>query len=55
MLVGAAGCGKSVIFADKFASLSENYTLTNIPLNFYTSSEMLQKVRARRIRKVLFS
>lgn len=45
MFVGGAGCGKSVIFADKFASLSENYALTNIPLNFYTSSEMLQKVR----------
>lgn len=44
MLVGNAGSGKSVIFDEKLASLSENYSLTNIPLNFYTSSEMLQKV-----------
>lgn len=44
MFVGGAGCGKSVILADKFASLSELYVVTNIPLNFYTSSEMLQKV-----------
>ncbi len=47
MFVGTAGCGKSVIFADKFTTLPESYSLTNIPLNFYTSSEMLQKVYAR--------
>lgn len=44
MFIGGAGCGKSVILGEKFSSLTENYALTNIPLNFYTSSEMLQKV-----------
>ncbi|KAJ8966353.1 hypothetical protein NQ317_001278, partial [Molorchus minor] len=43
MLVGNAGCGKTVLVSDKFASLSDNYIVTTIPFNFYTTSEMLQK------------
>ncbi|KAK4884824.1 hypothetical protein RN001_001095 [Aquatica leii] len=44
MLVGGAGSGKTVIVQDKLSSLSENYAVTNVPFNFYTTSEMLQRV-----------
>lgn len=36
MLVGNAGCGKTVLVNDKLSSLSENYAITNVPFNFYT-------------------
>ena len=38
MLVGNAGVGKTMIIADKLASLPENYAITNVPFNFYTTS-----------------
>jgi len=38
MLVGSAGCGKTVLMNEKLASLSENYAVTNIPFNYYTTS-----------------
>jgi dynein heavy chain len=38
MLVGGMGTGKSVIMMDKLASLSDNYNIANVPLNFYTTS-----------------
>lgn len=38
MLVGGAGSGKSVIISEKLNSLSENYAVTNVPFNFYTTS-----------------
>ncbi|KAF2900340.1 hypothetical protein ILUMI_05842 [Ignelater luminosus] len=44
MLVGNAGSGKTVIVQDKLASLSDNYAVTNVPFNFYTTSEMLQSI-----------
>ncbi|KAK9702182.1 Dynein heavy chain region D6 P-loop domain [Popillia japonica] len=51
MLVGAAGCGKTVLVGEKLASLSENYAVTNVPFNFYTTSEMLQKVLEKPLEK----
>lgn len=44
MLIGGAGSGKSVVVGDKLATLSDKYVVVNIPFNYYTSSEMLQKV-----------
>lgn len=38
MLVGPAGSGKTVLVAEKLAALSENYAVTNVPFNFYTTS-----------------
>lgn len=38
MLVGPAGSGKTVLITEKLASLNENYTVTNVPFNFYTTS-----------------
>lgn len=42
MLVGNAGLGKSVLVGDKLSGLSEDYMVTNVPFNYYTTSEMLQ-------------
>lgn len=45
MLVGNAGCGKTVLINDKLSSLSKDETLvTMLPLNYYTTSLMLQQV-----------
>ena len=38
MLVGNAGVGKTVLVHEKLAALSENYAVTNVPFNFYTTS-----------------
>lgn len=38
MLVGGAGSGKSVIMTDKLADLPDNYSIANVPFNFYTTS-----------------
>ncbi|RLU17527.1 hypothetical protein DMN91_009762 [Ooceraea biroi] len=51
MLVGGAGSGKSVIMAEKLASLSDNYNIANVPFNFYTTSDMLQKVLEKHLEK----
>ncbi|XP_072155544.1 dynein beta chain, ciliary isoform X1 [Bemisia tabaci] len=51
MLVGNAGCGKTVLVAEKLVSLNENYAVANIPFNFYTSSEMLQKILEKPLEK----
>ncbi|CAH1986862.1 unnamed protein product [Acanthoscelides obtectus] len=51
MLVGTAGCGKTVLVKDKLGALSENYAITNVPFNFYTSSEMLQKILEKPLEK----
>lgn len=51
MMVGGAGSGKSVIVIDKLSYLSENYAVTNVPFNFYTTSEMLQKVLEKPLEK----
>jgi dynein heavy chain, axonemal len=51
MLVGGAGSGKSVIVSDKLQSLSDNYAVQNVPFNFYTTSEMLQKILEKPLEK----
>ncbi|TMW50187.1 hypothetical protein DOY81_004746 [Sarcophaga bullata] len=51
MLVGTAGCGKTVLVNEKLQSLSENYAVTTIPFNFYTTSEMLQKILEKPLEK----
>ncbi|XP_055848919.1 dynein beta chain, ciliary isoform X2 [Episyrphus balteatus] len=51
MLVGTAGCGKTVLLNEKLQNLSENYAVANIPFNFYTTSEMLQKILEKPLEK----
>lgn len=52
MLVGNAGCGKTVLINDKLESLDTDETLvTTIPLNYYTNSLMLQQVMEKPLEK----
>lgn len=51
MLVGNAGCGKTVLVNERLQTLSENYAITNVPFNFYTTSEMLQKILEKPLEK----
>uniref|UniRef100_H2YYC1 Uncharacterized protein n=1 Tax=Ciona savignyi TaxID=51511 RepID=H2YYC1_CIOSA len=45
MLVGNAGVGKSVLVNNKLGSLDqEDYVVTNVPFNYYTTSQMLQSM-----------
>ena len=51
MLVGGAGCGKTVLVYDKLQSMKDNYVLTSIPFNHYTTSMMLQGVMEKPLEK----
>ncbi|KAK2575931.1 hypothetical protein KPH14_007294 [Odynerus spinipes] len=51
MLVGTAGCGKTVLVSEKLLQLTENYAVSNVPFNFYTTSEMLQKILEKSLEK----
>ncbi|KAK2582958.1 hypothetical protein KPH14_009015 [Odynerus spinipes] len=51
MLIGSAGSGKSIIVADKLTTLPDNYNFANVPLNFYTTSEMLQRILEKHLEK----
>ena len=45
MLVGGAGCGKTMLIKNILAGLDDNeYMSLNINLNYYTSSKMLQSI-----------
>ena len=51
MLVGGAGCGKTVLVNEKVSQLDDSYMITNVPFNFYYSSEMLQKILEKPLEK----
>jgi len=51
MLIGNAGLGKTVIINDKLSQLGEDYAISNVPFNFYTTSEMLQRVLEKPLEK----
>ncbi|XP_078250276.1 dynein axonemal heavy chain 11-like [Pogona vitticeps] len=51
MLVGNAGVGKTILMMDKLAKLSEEYMVTKVPFNYYTTSAMLQRVLERSLEK----
>lgn len=51
MLVGNAGCGKTVLINDKLTSLDEDTLITMIPFNYYTTSLMLQQVMEKPLEK----
>lgn len=51
MFVGSSGSGKTVLLNDKIANLNDNYLVTHIPLNYYTTSEMLQKILEKPLEK----
>jgi dynein heavy chain len=51
MLVGSAGSGKTVLVNDKLGALPDSYAIANVPFNFYTTSEMLQRVLEKPLEK----
>nr|XP_054501017.1 dynein axonemal heavy chain 17 [Agelaius phoeniceus] len=52
MLVGNAGTGKSVLMWDKLEALgTDEYLVQSVPLNFYTTSAMLQAVLEKPLEK----
>ncbi|XP_018327462.1 dynein beta chain, ciliary [Agrilus planipennis] len=51
MLVGNAGVGKTVLVSEKLSSLSEKFAVCRVPFNFYTTSEMLQKILEKPLEK----
>uniref|UniRef100_A0A7M4FBW4 Dynein axonemal heavy chain 11 n=1 Tax=Crocodylus porosus TaxID=8502 RepID=A0A7M4FBW4_CROPO len=51
MLVGNAGVGKTVFVRDRLAALSDDYVVSNIPLNYYTTSAVLQKILEKSLEK----
>ncbi|NXG00005.1 DYH17 protein, partial [Sakesphorus luctuosus] len=52
MLVGNTGTGKSVLMWDKLAALgADEYLVQSVPLNFYTTSAMLQAVLEKPLEK----
>ncbi|XP_076453714.1 LOW QUALITY PROTEIN: dynein beta chain, ciliary-like [Babylonia areolata] len=51
MLVGNAGSGKTVLMQDKLSTLSDDFMVGNVPFNFYTTSEMLQRVLEKPLEK----
>uniref|UniRef100_A0A665V5K8 Dynein, axonemal, heavy chain 11 n=1 Tax=Echeneis naucrates TaxID=173247 RepID=A0A665V5K8_ECHNA len=44
MLVGNVGVGKTALARNKLACLPERYMTTKVPLNYYTTSLMLQRI-----------
>lgn len=51
MLVGNAGTGKTVLMQNKLSNLSDDFMVANVPFNFYTTSEMLQRVLEKPLEK----
>ncbi|OQV20869.1 Dynein beta chain, ciliary [Hypsibius exemplaris] len=52
MLVGPAGSGKSVLMSDSLKRLpADNYAVTQISFNFYTTSMMLQNMMEKPLEK----
>ncbi|XP_030605544.1 dynein heavy chain 11, axonemal [Archocentrus centrarchus] len=51
MLVGNAGVGKTALVRNKLDCLPESYMTTKVPLNYYTTSLMLQAILERSLEK----
>ncbi|MED6234546.1 hypothetical protein ATANTOWER_026276 [Ataeniobius toweri] len=51
MLVGNAGVGKTALVRNKLDELSESYTISKVPFNYYTTSLMLQEILEQPLEK----
>ncbi|XP_038934021.1 dynein axonemal heavy chain 11 isoform X4 [Rattus norvegicus] len=51
MLVGNAGVGKTVFLSDTLASISEDYIVSRVPFNYYTTSADLQRILEKPLEK----
>uniref|UniRef100_A0A8C0IKH9 Dynein axonemal heavy chain 11 n=1 Tax=Chelonoidis abingdonii TaxID=106734 RepID=A0A8C0IKH9_CHEAB len=51
MLAGNAGVGKTVFVGDRLAAFSDDYMVSNVPFNYYTTSLVLQKILEKSLEK----
>ncbi|XP_032161875.1 dynein heavy chain 11, axonemal isoform X2 [Mustela erminea] len=51
MLVGNSGVGKTAFVSDTLASLSEDYIVSRVPFNYYTTSAALQRILEKPLEK----
>ncbi|KAJ3096963.1 hypothetical protein HDU97_005410 [Phlyctochytrium planicorne] len=51
LLIGNAGCGKTVLMQDKLYSYGEDRLIVNVPFNFYTTAWSLQAVLEKPLEK----
>ena len=51
MLVGLAGCGKTLLVNEKLGIMGDDFAIANVPFNFYYTSEMTQKVLEKPLEK----
>ncbi|XP_069504355.1 dynein axonemal heavy chain 11 [Ambystoma mexicanum] len=51
LLVGNAGVGKTLLVADILSALSEDYMISKVPFNYYTSSAVLQGILEKSLEK----
>nr|XP_056713421.1 dynein axonemal heavy chain 11 [Euleptes europaea] len=51
MLVGNAGVGKTVFIGERLAGLSEDFLVSKIPFNYYTTSGALQRILEKPLEK----
>ena len=51
MLIGIAGCGKTLLMNEKLNSLGEDYQIANVPFNFYYTAKMTQKILEKPLEK----
>lgn len=51
LLVGNAGCGKTVLVQDKLNSYGDDKIIVNLPFNFYTTAWSLQPVMEKHLEK----
>ncbi|XP_060103688.1 dynein axonemal heavy chain 11 [Heteronotia binoei] len=51
MLVGNAGVGKTVFIGERLAGLSEDFLVSRVPFNYYTTSAALQRILEKPLEK----
>uniref|UniRef100_A0A667GCJ0 Dynein axonemal heavy chain 11 n=1 Tax=Lynx canadensis TaxID=61383 RepID=A0A667GCJ0_LYNCA len=51
MLVGNAGVGKTAFVGDTLSGLSEDYIVSRVPFNYYTTSTTLQRILEKPLEK----
>ncbi|KAH0627401.1 hypothetical protein JD844_003041 [Phrynosoma platyrhinos] len=51
MLVGNAGVGKTVFIEECLAGLSEDFLVSRVPFNYYTTSAVLQRILEKTLEK----
>uniref|UniRef100_A0A8D0L4V2 Dynein axonemal heavy chain 11 n=1 Tax=Sphenodon punctatus TaxID=8508 RepID=A0A8D0L4V2_SPHPU len=51
MLVGNAGVGKTVFVEERLGNISEDYVVSKVPFNYYTTSAALQRILEKALEK----